>query len=451
MYDLIVIGAGPGGYEAAAHAGKMKKKVALIERGPVGGTCLQVGCIPTKTLLRSAKAFADARHAGDYGVEVAAPKFHMDKVLDRKKKVVDTLTKGVEGLLKKSGVEVITGTAKLASRGATGISVDVGGKTYEAANVLLATGSTPAAPPIPGLSGNPNVIDSTGALSLTAVPKSIAIIGGGVIGLEFASFFSDVGSKVTVVEMLPMVAPVIDTDIAKRLMTALEKNGVTFHLGAGVQKIEGKTLTFKDASGAEQKLEADYILNATGRRPVTEGLGLETLGVDFDRKGIKVSAQGKTNVPGLWACGDVTGRVQLAHVATREGQVAVNNMFGAPDTMRYEAIPSVVYTHPEVAGVGRTEDQLTKAGVAFTKSVMPMAVAGRYTVEHEGQQGTVKVLAGSRGEILGVHAIGDPASELIHSATIMMEMDMRVGDLKQIVFPHPTISEVLKEAIQHLA
>ncbi|MBN8219079.1 MAG: dihydrolipoyl dehydrogenase [Spirochaetes bacterium] len=445
MYDLIIIGAGPGGYEAAAHAGRMKKKVLLVEKQYIGGTCLNVGCIPTKTLLRSAKAFSEAGHASLYGVECGAPKFLMNKVLERKNAVVGQLTKGVEGMLKRAGVEIVRGTAKIVERNA----IEVDGKRTEGSNILIATGSVPAKPPIPGLD-NPKVIDSTGALDLATVPESIAIIGGGVIGLEFASFFSEVGAKVTIVEMLPNIAPVIDGDISKRLQEALRKAGVVFHLSAKVQKVDGATLFFTDSEGKEQKLTSTYILNATGRRPITENLGLETVGVDFDRKGVKTNAEGRTNVPGIWACGDVTGRMQLAHVATREGVVAVNNMFGAKDRMRYDAIPSVVYTHPEVAGVGRTEEQLQKDGVEYKKNVMPMAVAGRFTVEHEGQNGTVKVLAGSRGEILGVHMIGDPCSELIHSAALMIEMELRVKDIRDVVFPHPTVSEALKETILHL-
>lgn len=440
-YDLIVIGAGPGGYEAAAHAGKMKKKVALVERKYIGGTCLNVGCIPTKTLLRSSKIFSEVREAELYGVETSKPVFKMDKVQERKTKVVATLTKGVEGLLKRSGVETILGEAKFVAKNA----VEVGGKRYEATNFLIATGSAPARPPIPGIDSK-NVLDSTGILELKEKPDSILIIGGGVIGLEFASFFAEIGTKVTVVEMLPVIAPVIDGEIGKKLLESLKKTGVEFFLSAKVTKIDGDKLHFTDAEGKEQALSAKYILNATGRRPVTDGLGLETIGVDFDRKGIKTSDLGKTNVPGIWACGDVTGRLQLAHVATREGLVAVNNMFGGRDKMSYRAIPSVVYTHPEVAGVGKTEEELQKANIAYKKSVMPMAIAGRFTVENEGKQGTVKVLVGNEhGEVLGVHLIGDPAGELIHSGAIMIETEMRFSDLEKIVFPHPTVSEAVKE------
>ena len=446
MYDLIVIGAGPGGYEAAAYAAKLGKKVALFEKNELGGTCLNVGCIPTKTLLRSAKALEDCHEAKLYGVHTAEATIDMAAVQARKKSVVDILIKGVAGMLKRAGVDVIKAEAKITAPG----KVSADGKTYEAANILVATGSVPAAPPIPGLRDNPLVLDSTGILDLNTVPESLVVIGGGVIGLEFASFFATVGSKVTVVEMLPKIAPVVDDDIAKGLMTALKKLGVTFNLSCKVTRIEGSTLVFTDPDGKEQQVTGTYILNSTGRSPVLKGVGLEECGVVFDRRGIKTDEFGKTNVPGIWACGDVTGRCLLAHAATREGVVAVNNMFGKPDRMRYCAIPSVVYTHPEVAQVGATEAELKEKGVAYRKAVMPMAIAGRFIVENAGKTGTVKVLVSEKyGQVLGVHMIGGSCGEFIASAAAMVELELCVEDVRQIVFPHPTCSEALKETIIH--
>ncbi len=443
MYDLIVIGAGPGGYEAAAHAGKMGKKVALVERQYIGGSCLNVGCIPTKTLLKSSKLYADCRNAAAYGVRVDGARFDMAAVVERKNRVVATLAKGVEGLLKRSGVEVIRGEATLASRN----TVRVGGESYTAKNILIATGSRPAIPPIDGIRSE-RVLDSTAALNLTEVPGRLAIIGGGYIGLEFASFFASVGSQVTVLEMLPQIAAGCDADISARLLQALKKAGVAFRTSCKVLAIDGNRVICQDADGSGAAVEADYILNATGRTPVTDGLGLEEAGVDFDRKGIRTSDQGKTNVAGVWACGDVTGRRLLAHAATREGIVAVENMFGGKERVRYDAIPSVIYTHPEVASVGRTEEELKAAGVEYKKATVPMGVAGRFLVENEGGAGLVKVLAGARyGEILGVHAMGDASSEFIVAAAAMLETEMRVADVREIVFPHPTVSEAMKEAI----
>jgi dihydrolipoamide dehydrogenase len=443
MYDLIVIGAGPGGYEAAAHAAKMGKQVALVEKGCMGGTCLNVGCIPAKTFLRSSKLFHECKKAASYGVRLGSVEFDMPAVVERKNRVVSTLTKGVDGMLKRAGVEVIAGQARLIARNA----VEVSAVRYEAANILLATGSRPAAPPIPGIRLE-GVLDSDTVFALTHVPEKVAIIGGGYIGLEFACFFNEVGAKVAVYEMLPQIAAGSDLEISTRMLQIMKRAGIEFNLSAKVLGIEGHTIRYAAAGGSESSASADCILNATGRAPVVEGLGLEELGVDFSPKGVKTSELGKTNVAGVWACGDVTGRRMLAHAATREGIVAVNNMFGKKDRIRYQAIPAVVYTHPEVAAVGRTEEELKTMGIEYKKSVVPMAVAGRFLVEHEGGTGMVKVLAGARfGEILGVHAIGDASSEFIIAAAIMVETEMCVSDVSEIVFPHPTVSEALREAI----
>lgn len=443
MYDLIVIGGGPGGYEAAIHAGKMGKKVALVEKERIGGTCLNVGCIPAKTFLRSSRLFRECGEAAAYGVRVSAPEFDMPAVVERKNHIVATLTKGVQGLLKRAGVEVITGHARLVSRS----TIEVGDTRYEAANILLATGSRPAVPPIPGIQSE-FTLDSNSVFELQEVPKTIAIVGGGYIGLEFACFFNEIGAKVQVFEMLPDIAAGADADISGRMLRILTQKGIQFHLSARVLRIEGHTLHFAEQDGKQSSVEADYILNSTGRRPNVEDLGLEKAGVDFTPKGIKTSEQGKTNVPGVWACGDVTGRRMLAHAASREGIVAVNNMFGRKDRVRYNALPSVVYTHPEVAMVGRTEDELKNAGIKYKKSLVPMAVAGRYLVEHEDGTGVVKVLCGAEfGEILGVHAIGDASSEFIIAAATMIETEMSVASASELVFPHPTVSEALKEAI----
>lgn len=443
MYDLIVIGAGPGGYEAAATAGHMGKKVCLIEKEQLGGTCLNVGCIPAKTFLRSSKLYHECQEAAKYGVKVSAPQFDMPAVVERKKKIVSTLNKGVQGLLKKAGVEVITGYARLAGRGV----VEVGEKRLEASNILLATGSRPAAPPILGIQSE-FVLDSNTVFDLQHVPETLAIIGGGVIGLEFACFFQEIGTRVTVIEMLPQIAAGVDGEIAARLRQLLERKGIEFHVSARVQRIEGHAIHYTTADGKEASATAELILNSTGRMPVVNDLGLEAAGVDFTPKGVKVNEQGKTNVAGLWACGDVTGRRMLAHAATREGIVAVNNMFGKKDRIRYNALPSVVYTHPEVAMVGRTEEELKAAKIEYKKSVVPMAVAGRFLIENEGASGTVKVLCGAKyGEVLGVHALGDASSEFICAAAAMVETEMLAEDVHEIVYPHPTVSEALREAI----
>jgi dihydrolipoamide dehydrogenase len=443
MYDLIVIGAGPGGYEAAAHAGRMGKKVALIEKETLGGTCLNVGCIPTKAFLKSARVFADAKNAAAFGVETGEVRLNMPAVLARKNRLVTTLTRGVAGQMKRAGVEVVPGCARLLSRNL----VEVNGGTLEAKNILIATGSRPAVPPIPGIASE-GVLDSSGALALANVPASVAIIGGGYIGLEFACFFSAVGSAVTVIEMLPQIAAGADQDLSNRLLQALRKAGVEFRTSSKVASISGGCVHYRDGEGAARTLEAECILNSTGRAPVLEDLGLEQAGVDCSPRGIRTSEEGKTNVASVWACGDVTGRRLLAHAATREGIVAVNNMFGRRDRIRYDAIPSVIYTHPEVSSVGRTEQELIAAGVPYRKGMVPMGVAGRFLVENEGGAGMVKVLAGAKyGEILGVHAMGDSSSEFIVAAAAMVETETCLDEAAEIVFPHPTVSEALREAI----
>ncbi len=447
MYDLIVIGGGPGGYEAAAHAGRLGKKTALVEKQYFGGTCLNVGCIPTKTYLKSSKLFADCKNSSAFGIHIDSVKFDLAALLARKNKVVGTLVRGVETLLKRSGVDVIKGHGKLASRG----TVQVGEASYEARNILLATGSKPAVPPIPGIDSE-GVLDSTSVFGVTSIPERLIIIGGGYIGLEFAGFFSAVGTKVTVLEMLPQIAAGCDREISTRLQQEMAKAGVEFKMSCKVTSIAGKTVEFVDASGAKGSVSGDFVLNATGRVPVLADLGLEQAGVDFDRKGIKTSDQGRTNVPGIWACGDVTGRRLLAHAATREGLVAVDNMFGRGSRLRYEAIPSVIYTHPEVASVGRTEEELLAQGVEFKKSTVPMAFSGRFLIDNPHGSGLAKVLTGTGyGEILGVHIIGDSASEFIVAAAVMMETEMCVSDVAEIVFPHPTVSEAMKEAILRAA
>jgi dihydrolipoamide dehydrogenase len=443
MFDLIVIGAGPGGYEAAAHAGNLGKSVAVVEKAELGGTCLNVGCIPAKTFLRSSRLFREYREAAVFGIIVGAPSFDMPALVARKDNVVGTLKRGVSALLRDTSVEVLHGTGRLVGRNA----VEVDGERHEAANILIASGSRPAVPSIPGIDGE-RVLDSTSAFELTAVPERIAIIGGGYIGLEFASFFHEIGTEVTVYEALPRIATGCDGDIADELLKILRRGGIEIHLSCLVLGIEADTLHYQDVTGAQHSDSATYILNATGRTPVVTDLGLEEAGVDVSARGIRVDAQGRTNMPNIWACGDVTGRHMLAHVAVREGIVAVNSMFGRPDRMRYDAIPAVIYSHPEVAMVGKTEEELKAAAVDYRKAVVPMALAGRSLVAHVNATGLVKVLAGATyGEILGVHAIGDLSSEFIVAAGAMIEAEMTLAQASEVIFPHPTVAEALHAAI----
>ncbi len=447
MYDLIVIGGGPGGYEAAIHAGRLGRKVALVEQERIGGACLNVGCIPAKAFLRSSRLCRECREADSYGVQVSAVKFDLPMVVERKDRIVASLADGVAGLLRQANVDVVTGHGRIVARGA----VQVGSDRIEAANILIATGSRPAVPPIPGI-GSGHVIDSTAAFALTDIPARVAIIGAGFIGLEFATFFSDVGSEVAVFEALPVIAAGWDRDVADRLRKSLQRHGVTFHLSCPVLGIDGGAIRFSDGQGSVRTYAADRILNSTGRVPVVTGLGLQDAGVDFSAGGVRINDQGKTNVPGIWACGDVTGKYMLAHVATREGIVAIDNMFAGPSRIRYDAIPAVIYTHPEAASAGRTEEQLKAAGIAYKKASVPMSVAGRFRIENEREKGFLKVLTGARyGELLGVHALGDMSSEFIVAASALIETEVPARHAAEIIFPHPTVSEALHEAIRRAA
>jgi dihydrolipoyl dehydrogenase len=443
VYDLIVIGAGPGGYEAAAHAAHLGKRVALVEKHKTGGTCLNVGCIPAKAFLRSSRLYRETREGGPFGVSATGVEFDMAAVVARKTRIVSTLVDGVDGLLKSSGVEVFHGHGRLVAPD----RVQVGDQVLQATNVLIATGSRPAVPPIPGLD-SPDVLTSDTVFDITEVPGKVAIIGGGVIGLEFATFFNDVEAEVAVFEMLPQIAAGCDADVANRLKQSMTRSGVTFHVSSKVTSIADGVLHYLDAAGQPKEYRPDKILNATGRVPVVQGLGLEQVGVDVSPRGIRITDCGRTNVPGIWACGDVTGQYMLAHVATREGIVAVNAMFGSSNRTRYDAMPAVIYTHPEVATAGRSEEMLRAAGVKYKKAMVPMGVAGRFLIENENGTGFVKVLTGAEyGEILGVAAMGDTASEFIVTASALIETEIRAAHAGEIVFPHPTVSEALREAI----
>ena len=444
MYDLIVIGSGPGGYEAAAHAGRLGKTVALVEEERIGGTCLNVGCIPAKAFLRSSRLCRELREAAAFGVQASAAKLDMAAVVDRKNRIVTTLTRGVDDLLARAQVTVLTGHGRLT--GPDRVAVD--GEELQAANILIATGSRPAVPDIPGIESG-RVIDSTGVFDLTDIPARVAIIGAGYIGLEFATFFTDAGAEVTVFEMLPQVAAGYDRDVADWLRQSLQRGGVSFQLSCRVDGINAAGASYTDAAGQRHAYPADLIVNSTGRVPVVADLGLAAAGVDFSAAGIPITDRGATNVPGVWACGDVTGQHMLAHVATREGIAAVNNMFGHPDRIRYAAIPSVIYTHPEVSSAGRTERELTEAGIDYQRTVVPMGVAGRFLIENDAGRGFLKLLTGTRyGEILGVHAVADLSSEFIVTASALIEAELSVRHAAQIVFPHPTVSEALREAIR---
>ncbi len=453
MYDLAIIGGGPGGYVAAERAGAAGLKTVIFEKKSLGGVCLNEGCIPTKTLLYSAKVYNYAVTGDHYGVYVKEPSFQYGEIVDRKDKVVKKLVGGIKAAMKGFKVEVVNAEAKVTGRSAEGIAISADGKEFLARNLLLCTGSEAAVPPFPGLKEAGDVIvTNREILALREQPKELVVIGGGVIGMEFAAFYNTLGTKVTVVEMLPKILGPLDDEISAMLQKVYAKRGVNFCLKCKVTGIEGNTVVYEDPEGKVCRVSGDKILVSVGRRANFKGLGLEELGVEFALNpagrpvGVKVDSKMRTNIPNVYAAGDITGFSMLAHTASREGEVAVNNILGKEDHMRYEAIPGVVYTNPEVAGVGLTEEQAKASGKDFTVVKLPMAYAGRFVAENEGGEGICKIIVGKKyHEVLGVHMLGNPCSEIIHSACIAIETEMTLEQLKEVVFPHPTVSEIIKE------
>lgn len=448
MFDLIIIGGGPAGYVAAERAGHKGLNVLLFEKKNMGGVCLNEGCIPTKTLLYSAKMYENALHGDKYGIYGDNIRVDFGKIVARKNKVVRKLVAGVENKMKMHQVTVVKGEAMIQGRSAEGIEITCNGETYLGTNLLICTGSEALVPPIPGLSETGGIIlTNSEILDLKVQPTSLVIVGGGVIGMEFASFYNSLGTKVTVVEMLPEILGGLDLEISAKLRDIYVKKGIDFHLNAKVVQIDGNKVIFEN-DGKADSVEGDKMLISVGRRAVTKGFGLENLDVEMNRGGIKVDEKMRTNVPNVFAAGDVTGFSLLAHTAGREGEVVVNNLTGRPDAMRYNAIPGVVYTNPEVAGVGETEESAQAKGIAYKVAKLPMAYAGRFVAENEGGNGLCKVLTGEEhGEIIGVHILGNPCSEIIYGACMAIEQKMTIDELQKVVFPHPTVSEILKETI----
>jgi dihydrolipoamide dehydrogenase len=443
MYDLIILGAGPAGYVAAEHAGRLGKKTLLIEKDRLGGVCLNCGCIPTKSFLHSAKLFSHALHSEAFGVTVKEARFDYGKMKARTGEVQETLRNGIAGMMKRHKVETVFGAATVESPK----EVRVGDAVHQAANLLLCSGSSPRHAPIPGLADNPCVVDSSGMLAAEQLVDHLVVIGGGVIGIEFASFYALAGKKATVLEMLPQICGSTDREIAGILQRKLESMGAAIQVGAKVVKVDGNTVRFEDKNGKIDSVKADLILSATGRAANVTGLGYEKINLDFDKNGIRVNGKAETNVPGVYAAGDVTGKAQLAHFASRQGMVAVNNMFGRPDLCREDAIPGVIYSDPEIAGVGITEAQAKERGLGYKVLKMPLAASGRCVAETEGERGMVKAVVGNRGEVLGMHVVGSYASEMIGAAAVMIEAELRAQDVREVVFPHPTASEIMRDVM----
>lgn len=448
MFDLMIIGGGPAGYVAAERAGNKGMKVVLFEKKKMGGVCLNEGCIPTKALLYSAKMYEHAMEGDKFGIIADNVSFDYGKMVARKNKLVRKLVGGVNMKMKVNKVTVVEGEAVLQKRSNDGIEVTCNGEKYTGKNVLICTGSESSVPPIPGLEDAKDVIvTNREILEMKERPESLVVIGGGVIGMEFACFYQGLGTKVTVIEMLPEILGGVDGEISAMVRKLFEKKGIEFHMNAKVTKVDGNKVTF-EKDGKSDTVEGGKILLSVGRRPVTKGFGLENLNIELDRGGIKVDEKMRTNVPNVYAAGDVTGFSLLAHTASREGEVVVNNLTGRSDIMRYNAIPGVVYINPEVAGVGETEETAKEKGISYKVAKLPMTYAGRFSIENENFNGLCKILIGEKyEEVIGVHMLGNPSSEMIYGACLAIEQEMTLEEMKEVVFPHPTVSEIFKEVI----
>lgn len=445
-YDVAIIGGGPAGYTAAEKAAKGGLSTVLFEKNALGGVCLNEGCVPTKTLLYSAKTYDQIKHASKYAVSAENPSFDYPKIIARKNKVVKKLTAGIRMKMKESGVEVITGEAMIQGKTDEGnILIQYAEQVYEAKNLLVCTGSESVIPPIPGVNET-EYWTSREALQSKELPASLIIIGGGVIGMEFASFFNSMGTEVQVVEMLDKILGPMDKELSDMLQAEYTKRGIKFYLGHKVTGIHGQEVTV-EKDGESFTLHGEKVLLSVGRRPVTKGFGLETLALEPYRNGIKVNEYMQTSLPNVYACGDITAFSLLAHTAVSEAEVAINHILGKARAMSYKAIPGVVYTNPEIAGVGKTEEELQTSGTPYQVKKIPMAFSGRFVAENEMGNGVCKLILAEDGTLIGAHLLGNPASELIVIAGIAIEKGMKAEELTSFVFPHPTVGEILKEAL----
>lgn len=445
-YDVAIIGGGPAGYTAAEKAAKGGLSTVLFEKNALGGVCLNEGCVPTKTLLYSAKTYDQIKHASKYAVSAENPSFDYSKIIARKNKVVKKLTAGIRMKMKESGVEVITGEAMIQGKTDEGnILIQCTEQVYEAKNLLVCTGSESVIPPIPGVNET-EYWTSREALQSKELPASLIIIGGGVIGMEFASFFNSMGTEVQVVEMLDKILGPMDKELSDMLQAEYAKRGVKFYLGHKVTGIHGQEVTVeKDEESFT--LHGEKVLLSVGRRPVTKGFGLETLALEPYRNGIKVNEYMQTSLPNVYACGDITAFSLLAHTAVSEAEVAIDHILGKARAMSYKAIPGVVYTNPEIAGVGKTEEELQASGTPYQVKKIPMAFSGRFVAENEMGNGVCKLILAEDGTLIGAHLLGNPASELIVIAGMAIEKGMKAEEIKSFVFPHPTVGEIIKEAL----
>lgn len=453
-YDVVIIGSGPGGYVCAIKCGQLGLKTAIIEKSPtLGGTCLNVGCIPSKALLHASEMFAEANHGmADLGIDVGKPKLNLKAMMAHKDKTVKANVDGVAYLMKKNKVTVYHGTGSIAGQGKVTVTDDKGGTQDVASkNIVIATGSDVAG--IPGLDveiDEKTIVSSTGAIALSSVPKKMIVVGGGVIGLEMGSVWNRLGAEVTVVEYLDTILGSMDNDVSKQFQKILAKQGMKFHLSSKVTGVEkkgkGASVSFEAVAGGDtQTLDADIVLVATGRRPYTDSLGLEAVGIEVERGKVKTN-HWKTNIQGIWAIGDVTDGPMLAHKAEDEGVAVAETIAGQAGHVNYDVIPGVVYTMPEVASVGKTEEELKAANIDYVVGQFPFMANGRARAMNQ-TEGFVKFLADKKTDrVLGVHIVGFGAGDMIHECAVLMEFGGSSEDLGRTCHAHPTLSEAVREA-----
>ena len=452
-FDVLVIGGGPGGYLCAERAAQGGFNTALIEKGNLGGTCLNEGCVPTKSLLYCAKQYATAVHGKDYGFTASDVKYDHAAVIARKERVVKKLVAGVGASMKGNHVTVFKGEGVIKGRNPEkGYDVEVAGEVVTADRLVIATGSVVAVPPIPGVKeglASGFIVTSREFLSMKELPKEMVAIGGGVIGLEMACYLATVGVKVTVVEMMPKIAGPTDADICDNLMKTYQKDyGMKFELSAKVKEVKADSVVFEDKDGKTVELKCDKVLLAAGRRANIQGLNVEALGIETNRGAVVTDRHMLTNVPNVYAVGDCNGKLMLAHTAYREAEVAVNHMLGIKDEMKYDNVPSVIYTNPEVASVGLSKAAAEEKGLKVKEVKVPMQLSGRYIAETLRGDGFAKIVYDTeRSRIVGVCMVGNYASEMIYGAAMMRETELPLSQLKKIVFPHPTVCEVIREGL----
>lgn len=443
-YDLVIIGAGPGGYSASLRASKHGAKVAVIEKGALGGVCLNWGCIPTKTLLKSAFVYREIKRSSQYGIETGDVVFEFDKVMERKNKVISALKSGMNMQMKAAGVNLINGNAVITGKNC----ISVNGTDLECGCIIAAPGSSPAVPAIEGIDDS-SVIYSHQALSMTEVPGSMVIIGGGVVGLEFAAMFNEFGTKVYVIEMKENLLPGFDNEAAKETEKIFRRSGIQIITSAEVKRIQNGTVLYQK-DGEMYERQGEKVLVSVGRRPNTENIFTENLGIELDRGFVVTDSRMRTSVDSIYAVGDVSSREMLAHVAASQGIIAADNALGIKSEFSCKAVPRCVYTLPEIASVGLSEEEAKQQGIIFKSARYPVRANGRALADGS-IEGFAKVISEKQsGRIIGVHIVAPYASEMIIHGTMIVEHGLRDSDIAGLIYPHPTVSEVIGEAVQNL-